>query len=202
MNIPINLVFEDELSGSCMVRLINCFDGKYLISDMFNGGGCDYIKTNIKGFYNASKGCPFFVLTDLDDYKCPVSLINDWIKYPKRLGFIFRVAVREVEAWLLADIDGFAEFTGVSISFFPQNPELEKDPKRKLIEIVKRSRKRSLKEDILPLNQNAVVGPNYNGKLMEFVQGEWDIKRAIIRSNSLGRAYKSLEVFEYVLRVK
>jgi hypothetical protein len=110
---------------------------------------------------------------------------------------IFRIAVREVEAWILADVEGYSTFTGVSRVSFPNNPESELDPKRTLINLTRRSRKRSIREDIVPINSNAQIGPNYNGRLMEFVFFHWEISRAIPRSESLRRAYEKLRLFHY-----
>lgn len=197
MLIPINLVFEDDLSEFVMTRLLDSFGQKYHIGNTYNGQGFGYIKTNIRGFNQASIASPFFVLTDLDNYSCPIDLLEDWIKFPRNPNFIFRIAVREIESWILADIDGFSKFIGVSSSNFPNNPDLEVDPKRTLINLVKRSRKRSLKSDIIPINENAKIGPNYNGALMEFVFKEWSVSRAMQKSESLRKAYDYLDRYTY-----
>ena len=106
-----------------------------------------------------------------------------------------RIAIKEIESWLLADIEGFSEFTGVSKANFPLNPELLPDVKKALIHIVRKSRKRSIKEDILPL-KNAEIGPNYNNRLLEFLINNWDVSRAMLRSQSLKRAYNHLNSFQ------
>lgn len=196
MPIPVNLVFEDELSEYALTMLLNCFPGKYQIYSSYNGRGSGYIKSRINSFNHACSVTPYLVLTDLDNYSCPVELINEWFTNPPHPDMIFRIAVREVEAWLLADIEGYAEFTGIAKNNFPLNPELENDPKNTLINLTKKSRKRSLREDIIPLNKNAAIGPNYNGRLMEFVFDYWNIKRAMKRSESLRRAYGRLSTFQ------
>lgn len=196
MQIPVNLVFEDELSEYVLATLLECFGKKYLIHHSYPGRGSGYIKSKIQAFNQASAFTPFLVLTDLDNYHCPPVLLNGWFAKPAHPNMIFRIAVREVEAWLLADIEGFSEFTGVSKANFPENPELEPDPKRTLISLTKKSRKRYLREDIIPLNDNASIGPYYNGRLMEFVLDYWDISRAKRRSESLNRAYKKLKLFQ------
>lgn len=199
MKIPVNLVFEDELSEYVLSSLLGSFGNKYQIIHRYHGRGSGYIKSKINAFNQASIITPFVVLTDLDKYDCPLEILNSWFDKPSQKNMIFRIAVREVEAWLLADIEGFSEFTGVSKSNFPDKPELEPDPKRTLITIIKRSGKRELRQDIIPLNDNASIGPYYNGRLMEFVLDYWDISRARKRSNSLSRAYNSLKLFQYSL---
>jgi len=199
MIIPINFACEDDLSEFAMTKLVNSFGSKYYIGNLFNGGGFGYLKKNINGFNEASIATPFFVLTDLDDSICPINLINEWLKHPRKPNLIFRVAVREVEAWILADIEGFSHFLGISPTHFPPDPETIADPKALLINLARRSRKRDVREDIVPVNANAKVGPDYNGRLMEFVLGDWDISRAKGRSLSLRRAANCLEKFNYII---
>lgn len=199
MYIPINLVFEDAISEFTMIKLLNSFGNKFYIGKSYQGYGFGYIKTNIGGFNQAAISTPFFVLTDLDTYECPVALINDWISQPLKSNLIFRIAVREVEAWLLADIEGFSDFLGVSKANFPINPDMEIDPKRTLISLVKRSRKRHIKEDIVPINDNAQIGPNYNERLMQYVSDYWDLDRAMQKSSSMRRAHNCLNNFQYLM---
>lgn len=197
MTITVNLVFEDELSEYVLSKLISCFENKYQSSYSYNGHGFGYIKSKINGFNQACKAIPFLVLTDLDNHACPVQLRNEWFTSTPHPNMIFRIAVKEVESWLLADIEGFSKYTGVSETNFPRNPELENNPKQALINIANRSRKRDIREDIVPINVNAQIGPNYNGRLMDFVFNHWNIDRAMNRSESLRRAYRRLEVFQY-----
>lgn len=193
--IYINLAYEDDLSEAVMTKLLESFGNKYSIHNTYTGYGFGYLKSNIKGFNQSSIATPFFMLTDLDNYECPPSLIKDWITFPLLPNFIFRIAIKEVEAWLLADKEGLSEFMKVSLANFPTAPENETDPKRTLIQLAKRSRIRRIREDIVPINENAKVGPNYNGCLMEFVFEKWDILNAMSSSRSLEKAFSKLEAF-------
>lgn len=195
--IPLNLVFEDQISEFVMAKLIG-ESGKYFVANSYSEGGFGYIKKNIGGFNEASIGCPFFILTDLDTYDCPLGLIKDWLKEPVKPNLIFRIAVREVEAWLLSDIEGFSKYTGISKANFPTSPEELIDPKAELLNIVKRCRNRNIREDILPKNEFASIGPNYNGRLGEFVIKHWNVKCAMKRSASLEKAVKKLANFSMV----
>lgn len=197
MAITVNLVFEDELSEYVLSKLLSCFDDKYETGISYNGHGFGYIKSKINGFNQACKAIPFLVLTDLDNNHCPMQLKKDWFLSAPHPNMIFRVAIKEVESWLLADIEGLSKYTGVSNVNFPTNPELENDPKQLLINIARRSKRRAITEDLVPINENAQIGPNYNGRLMEFVFNHWNIERAMTRSESLRRAYRRLEMFQY-----
>lgn len=196
MGIRVNLVYEDELSEFVLSRLLSCFGDKYSSGYSYNGRGFGYIKSKINGFNQACAAVPFLVLTDLDNNNCPPELIASWFAKPPHPNMIFRVAIKEVEAWLLADIEGCAKFLGISEVNFPANPENDPDPKRTLISLTRRSRKRRLKEDIIPINVNASIGPNYNGRLMEFVFDFWDVDRAMTRSKSLRGAFLKLQSFQ------
>lgn len=197
MATPLNFVYEDVLSEFVMTKLVNSFGDKYFIGNHYCEGGYGYIKKNINGFNEAAIATPFFVLADLDRNPCPKELIKTWLKKEKNTNLIFRIAVCEVEAWVLADIEGFSNFLGISSSHFPSNPELIRDPKQLLINLAGKSRRRDIREDITPINYNAKIGPNYNGRLMEFIAGEWSIGRAKKRSESLSRTYRHLETFQY-----
>jgi hypothetical protein len=191
----INLAYEDDLSEVVMTKLLESFGNKYCINNTYPGHGFGYLKRNIRGFNQASIVSPFFMLTDLDNYECPPSLINDWITFPINPNFIFRIAIKEVEAWLLADRENLSEFMKVSLINFPSSPEKELDPKRTLIQLAKRSKSRRIREDIVPINENAQIGPNYNGCLMEFVIEKWNIENAKTSSRSLEKAVSKLAAF-------
>jgi hypothetical protein len=122
--------------------------------------------------------------------------MNNWIKFKINKNFIFRIAVREVESWVMADREGLSEYFNVSVVNFPRKPDEVDDPKKKIIQLASRSRKRTIKEDIVPINCNASIGPNYNACLSYFVYKKWDIERAITNSESLKRAYNKLRDFK------
>ena len=194
--ITLNLVFEDILSEQVMFRILERFGNKYFIANSYAGNGSGYIKKGISGFNQASKFNPFFVLTDLDTYLCPSGLINDWLKVQKESNLIFRVAIREVESWLLADRKGISDFMGVDLKQIPIRSELLTDPKRSLISIATISKKRNIREDLVPKNNNATIGPNYNGRLTNFVLNFWSIDDAMKNSTSLARAVACIEKFQ------
>jgi hypothetical protein len=150
----------------------------------------------INGFNNAAKGIPFLIGTDLDSYECPAALINDWLRTPQHHNLLVRVAVREAEAWVLADKDNFANFLGIRSSLVPDDIENVLDPKAKLIQLARRAPRRQLREDICPpTNSTRKVGPNYNARLAGFVQLHWNPEIARQRAESLARAIDRLMDF-------
>jgi len=70
----------------------------------------------------------------------------------------------------------------------PRDPEALDDPKRTLVNLARRSRRRGLRDAITPApGVSAVVGPGYTSVVEEFIVRGWDIAAAITRSPSLRR---------------
>lgn len=203
--IPINLAVEDAISEAVIQRVLRESRKNYVPATIYNRGGNGYLRRIITGFNNAAKGTPFLVLTDLDKYECPPVLIADWLKNPKHPNLLLRVAVTEVEAWLLADRQGVAAFLGLGVGLVPENVEQIMDPKGELVRLASRSRKREIRTDICPKkNTTAKVGPNYNFQLVSFVTHTWNVNAAMEKSESLYRLMERLKHFEpdYQYRAK
>jgi hypothetical protein len=196
----INLVFEDILSETVVRKLLHCAAATYGVGAVHNGGGFGWIKKKIKDFNSAAKGMPYLVLTDLDTCECAPTLIRQWLNTPKHPNLLFRVAVREVEAWLLGCREAFAAFLGVPESRIPADVEAIADPKVFVVNLARRSRKRDVRLDIVPEDgSTAKVGPAYNARLRFFVETSWDPAVAKTRSPSLRRTMNALDVFQPVL---
>jgi hypothetical protein len=193
--IPINLATEDELSEHILHRLLT-ETGKFAVGTRYRRGGNGYLKRTINGWNKAAAGVPFLVLTDLDQYACPSALLSSWLPVPRHANLLFRIAVREVESWLLADQVNLARFFGIAQSSIPARPDELPDPKQKLIDLARKSRNRRLREDIVPRKgSTAKQGPDYNVRLEEFVNGIWNPRTAAESSPSLHRAILKIERF-------
>lgn len=194
--IPINIAFEDDLSGEVIAKMILCSGKPYQIGHCFSRGGFGYLKRNICGFNQAARGMPYLILTDLDTENCAPEMMHKWLPHPKHPNLLFRIAEREVESWLLADRIGFAKFLGISRGLMPLETDSIADPKRYLIDLARRSKKRSIREDLVPrLGSTAKQGPAYNDRLISFVRDKWNISAARKISPSLERTMRSLENF-------
>lgn len=179
-----------------MRRLITSSRRDFTIERLINTRGSGSLKAGINKYRSASHVVPHVVLTDLDRYQCPPALLNGWGSVNRTPKFMFRIAVREVEAWLLADREGIAEFLCIPVSKVPRDPEREIDPKRSLVNLARRSRKRRLTEELVPsAGSVAPIGPLYNVRMTEFVNGTWDINRAKINADSLSRTVERLSAF-------
>jgi hypothetical protein len=196
--IPVHLAVEDDLSEAVIRKLLLDTGRTYAIGAVFGRGGYGYLRNRAKNWNAAAAaGTPILLLTDLDQNPCPSGLIHDWLEAEPHANLIFRVAVREVESWLLADRQGFADFLGISVTKVPLEPDQINDPKQSLVNLARRSRSRTLRESIVPRQgSTAVQGPDYNGCLGDFVRYRWDRDSAARRSPSLNRAWGRLIAFE------
>lgn len=195
--IPINIAVEDQLSEAVVRKLLAQSSKKYFIGSCYTKGGFGYLKNKIAGFNNASaSGTPFFVLTDLDKDTCAPLKISNWLSVPKHNNLFFRIAVRSVESWLIADRSSIARFLFISEGKIPNNPDLLDNPKKKLLILAERSRRTEIRDALIPQpGSTAKVGPDYNGTLIRFVMNDWNIQEASENSPSLQSAVNSIESF-------
>jgi hypothetical protein len=194
--IPINIAVEDLLSEAVAKRLLADSGRNFSIGVVFNRGGNGYLRKTVQGWNNAAKSVPFFLLTDLDADACASALMASWLPDSVHPNLIFRVAVREVESWLLADRISFSSFLGVSGSRLPERPDELSDPKSTLVELVSKSRHNLVKARIVPRpNSTAKQGRDYNGCLCEFVMKKWTPDQAALNSPSLDRCRRRLAEF-------
>jgi hypothetical protein len=192
--IPINLAVEDALSEAIIRQILRESQRDFVVGKCYNRGGYGYLKKTIRGFNNAAKGTPYLVLTDLDKKECPLALIEEWLPQAKHPNLLFRIAVREVESWVLGDRETFAKFLGIKKELIPQEVDDLEDPKKKLIDLARKSKK---KVGIVPAKgSTAKIGPDYNGQLIDFVNNYWQVERAALSSPSLQRAYDAILTFE------
>jgi hypothetical protein len=196
MKRDVQLVVEDELSGVVLRKLVEQSSNGLSVHNVLSTGGFGKIKNRIDRFKNACNIVPHIILTDLDRGECAPSLLKDWNVGAGTQNFLFRIAVREVEAWLLADREGFAEYLNLPLAKMPQHPEQENDPKQTLFSLVRKCKKRRLVDELLPaIGSSASIGPLYNIKMGNFVRDSWSIQRAAINSDSLSRAIKRISTF-------
>ncbi len=197
----VNIVVEDDLSEAVVRKLVCPPCGRFSVGVCYGKQGYGYIQKRISGFNYASRGVPYIVLTDLDRWECPARLRESWLKGPAGPNLLFRVAVHEVEAWLLADAPGAAHFLGVPRTLVPAQPDLLPDPKMELVNLARRSKFRRVREAIVPRRgSTAAVGPDYNGQLVTFVQTAWNVDRASCNSDSLRRFRERASAFQLTVR--
>jgi len=155
--------------------------------------GKSRLDEDLLAYNGAAKGSPWLVLRDLDnDASCAGALLRERDFQPS-LWMCFRLAIRELEAWLLADAKGLSEFLKVDQSMLPSDPDAEGDPTVTLVRLARRSSSSALRRALVPPQRSSVpVGPLYEAKIIEFGERHWDLSRACERSESLRRARRAL----------
>jgi hypothetical protein len=162
------------------------------IFDCYGKRGKGNIKNNLIGYNHAARITKWVVLVDLNDTaECAPALAGEWLPSPNYL--LFNVAVREIEAWLLADSRNFSEFLKVPLQRIPPLPENVKNPKEFIVSLARKSQSKVIREDLVPgEGSTARVGPSYNECLKSFVNYNWDISKAAEKSPSLLRLISKL----------
>ena len=201
----VDIVGEDPVTQAIIERLLADYRKDIIIKERLPARG-GQIKANAPK-YNLL-GSPLIMLTDLDLYACPPSLISDWFgNTPINENMIFRIAQEEAETWLMADREGFAKWIGVHVDIIPERKKIDKKkPIYELIcpikpslymmlNIASKSSKTDLK-DLLTPKEGAKKGPGYNSALLPFIKSKWDVKNAASNSYSLTKAIARLKKFE------
>lgn len=190
------LVVEDEPSEAVLRRLVASARHKLKVTTVIRALGAGNIKNRLPNFRNASHVIPHIVMTDLDAYPCPPELLKDWNAgaLPERM--LIRIAVREVESWLLADREGIAKFIKVPSVKIPLRPDDLPDPKQALLNLARKSRSRRFASEFVPAaGSKAKHGPAYNQYLSEFAAQDWDTTQAALASPSLQRSLVRVQEF-------
>ena len=166
------------------------------VGSVYGRKGKQYIQSRLDGYNTAAQYAPWVVLVDMDtDTGCAPSLAETWLPEPAHL-MCFRVAVHEIEAWLLADRDRLADFLRVSRRGIPANPEDVEDPKDLMVGLARRSLDHRIRHEMVPGHGSGrAVGPAYNARLIEFVTDRnrgWRPAVAAQSSESLDRCLRCL----------
>ena len=128
--------------------------------------------------YNAGAGhTPVLVLRDLDQEPCAHHVVQTCL--PRRHpDCLLRIAVRSLEAWLLADREAIASFAKVPLPKVPPTPETLPRPKHSLVQLLRHTRDRETRRT---LDLDTEAGPTWQqlgGWSDEFIRLAWDPRRA------------------------
>ncbi len=195
MTTSVILAVEDMLSEGVARRVLDQFGID--VAQAIGHSGYGYLKKKAESLNRTALGFPVFMLTDLDSpSRCPMQILESWIGAHKNPDFLLRVAVVEVESWVLADREAFARFAGIGVTQVPDDPDSIANPKQHLVNLVRKSRNAGLRRDIIPAaGSTATVGPAYNSRLASFIESTWSPESAATVSSSLLRTMNALQRF-------
>ncbi len=181
------LAVEDVLGEAVSTQILASLG--IAVSQRLGLKGKGYLQRKAQNLNQTARGFTVFMLTDQDSpNQCPSQLIRSWIKGPRNPHFFLRLAVMEVESWIMADRKGIANFLSIPLNRVPLDTDALIHPKELLVSLARSSNRTRLRADLVPKpGATSKVGPGYNVRLGEFVRLHWDVERASQISNSLKR---------------
>jgi hypothetical protein len=194
----VSVAVEGDVDEAVAIRLIVLAGG--VPGSVYGKRGKPGLRRGVTGYNQAARRAPWLVLVDLDtDEPCAPTLLRTWLP-DQSAHMCFRVAVRAIEAWLIADPERLAGFLGISASRIPAEPEGLVDPKRTMVDLARTSRRRDIQNDMVPREGSGrSVGPAYTSRVIEYARDDWRPDVAARRAESLQRAIACLE--ELIRRV-
>lgn len=170
-----------------------CGYAGHSIHKRFPHRGKHALNSRLHGYNLAALQSPWLILRDLDhDSDCAPTLVKKLL--PTRSSqMLLRVAVRALEAWLLADTASFAKYFQVRENAIPTEPDALPNPKRAVLDLIRRSAAKSVRDSMLPRERTTgTVGVGYSAKLIEFIHEHWRIESATENSPSLKKCVEAL----------
>ena len=194
----VHAAVEGRTDRAVARRIVGHVGGE--MSGVYGERGKSYLRDNIRKYDDAARNMgkaarnmAWIVLVDLDmDAGCPAALRDKWLSKPAP-NLCFRIAVREVEAWLMADAESLACYLEAPPARVPRNPESSADPKGDMMELARHSLCKKVREDMAPRSGGGRrIGPAYPGRLIEYAETAWRPEVAAQHSDSLRRAIACL----------
>jgi hypothetical protein len=188
------VVVEDAPSESIVRKLVAELRPDLAVEAVVGGRGRGYIEGKAAELNRTASNVPVLILADLDrPQPCPADFIQRSLGQRPAPGMLFRLAVMEIESWVLADREELAGFLRVATHRIPVSTDAVLHPKEVIVDLARRSRLKTIRQDLVPATGGtAVVGPAFNARLLEFVARRWSFERAKTASPSLRRMVERL----------
>jgi len=174
---PIRIAVEGASDVAVVRRALESRSLTVAERGIFVMGGKPKLDPKIRSYNQAAALAPWLVLRDGDNDHggCPVALRESKLpRTDQHPAFCFRIAVRSVEAWLLADHDTFASHFSVVKTRIPRAPEESADPKRALIDLCRSSSRSDVRRALVPTQRSGSrVGPEYVSWISEYARDSW-----------------------------
>jgi hypothetical protein len=182
----ISVALEGPTDEAVARRLIEAAGAETGI--VYGRNGKANLLQRLNGYNAAARFAPWLVLIDLDeDADCVPPFCATYLPKPAA-AMCFRVAVHEVEAWLLADRETIARFLSVPVARLPLHPDEVPDPKQIIVNVARQTRRREIREGIVPRpGSGRSVGPLYTSLMIQYIQTQWRPEIADKQSDSLRR---------------
>ena len=187
MKLEVPFVIEgstDEPYARALIEAVGAFPGT-----AYPARGKPGLLARAQNYSEAARQRPWLVLVDLDgDFPCPGAAVQAWVARPTPF-LVFRVVTQAMEAWALGDREAAASFFSLPVSEIPTQPESVDNPKRLLVDLCRRSRKRAIRREMVPSpSSGRSQGAGYAARLIEYGEQHWRIDVARAQCPSLDRA--------------
>ena len=138
-------------------------------------GGKNRFDARLSKYNQAALLNPWLALRDSDHdaSDCPATLRHSLLTVPQSPAMCLRLAVRTLEAWLLADARTFSDHFSVPASKVPNEPEGLARPKDALIKACRSSRRREVRAGMVPPPGTSGTGPEYTNFISRYCREAW-----------------------------
>ena len=192
----IAVVAEDKLTQAVLHKCIADFLPDFSIARTEVKGGRGNVQRELGAYVHLAQVMPVLIGVDLDSDECAPTLIADWkARYGTHQSLIIRVAVCEIESWVIADCKRIAKLINAKSDDITKTPDDLADPKNYFLEAVQATAPADMRNDLIPRNYNRYprIGPAYNIQMCKFVEQRWRPHVAMKRSDSLARAVTAIQ---------
>src|SRR5262249_52523112 len=134
------LATEDVVSEAVARKLIATIRPEFRVAGVVGNRGRGYIQSRARELNRTAHKVKVFILVDLcSAVECPADIRLAWFGTAAPAA-LFRMAVREVESWLLADCERFASMLAVPAHRIQTDTDSIADPKQFIVNLARRSR--------------------------------------------------------------
>lgn len=150
--------------------------------------GIAYLRNRASGIaVRGGFGYRVVIVADSMDFAgspCPGASSESLVTSPPA-GTLVRLAVREIESWILGSRGELARFLRVPVGRIPMLSDEIGDPKQALVNLARLSATKRLREMMVPREHvSSVVGTGYVDAVSEFMNSRWNIDSASASSRS------------------
>lgn len=185
-------VAVEGITDEAILRcILNSIGGQ--LHEVYGRNGKKDLQSKIEKYNSAARYSDWVVLVDLNhEVDCAPELKSKWLQNIAPFMH-FRVAVRGVESWLMADRSALAKYLEVSEVKIPSNPEDVEWPKQEMVNLARQSRSKKIIKRMVPrVGSGRSVGPVYPACMIEFATKYWRPAVAAKLSDSLRRCIERL----------
>lgn len=185
------IVGEDQLCCTLAERIVaHALPGWAPAAPAVNTGGVTKLRASLRRYENQARHVqPVLCVADTDG-QCALEWLRQWRPPDATPTLILRLAVREAESWVLADRAGFAASMQVPAGRIGRAVDELADPELHVLQLVRGSKGRVLREEMVSATDPCKQGSGYNLHLCHFVRTTWDVARARAALRSLAGAVR------------